>query len=362
MKLAGSILDRYLLREWIKIFILVELSFPVIVIVFDLTDRLDRYLSRGLTKGAVALSYVYGLPETMFLVLPAAVLFATVFTVGAVSRHAELTAAKASGLSFHRVVLPLFLAAAAAFFAGLVLGEVAPVASTRKAELLGEREIRSNAPPNNFVYRGDQGWVYAIGSLVPGERMMRDLILERVGTGEDYPTIVVAAPQATYDDTTGRWTLAAGALRYLLGPARELAFGFDSLRTRVLKERPADLLAEPKAPEEMRYAELGRYVDALARSGTDAKKLAVERGLKIAVPFTCVVIALFGAPLAITSPRSGFAFGIGLSLATAFVFLLMVQLSKAVGAGGVLPPTFAAWLPNLVFGGAAVWLLRKTRT
>lgn len=357
-----TILDRYLLREWIKIFVVVLLAFPLLVILIDLTDRLDKYLARGLTKGAVALSYGYGLPETMFLVLPAAVLFATVFTVGTLGRHSELTAAKASGLSFHRVVRPLFGAATGAFLIGLVLGEVSPVATSRKLELLGEKAIRATSRRPNFVYRADKGWVYAIGLLEIEPRAMREVILERTGTGEDYPTIVVAARRAAYDDTTGRWTIGSGTLRYLLGPTRELTFGFDSLRTPLVKERPADLLAEPKAPEEMGYAELGRYIDALARSGTDAKKLMVERALKIAVPFTCIIIALFGAPLAVTSPRSGVAYGVGLSLATTFVFLLLVQLTKAAGAGGALPPTLAAWIPNALFGGTAGWLLKKTRT
>ena len=68
--------------------------------------------------------------------------------------------------------------------------------------------------------------------------------------------------------------------------------------------RPADLLAEPKAPDEMRYAELGRYIDALKRSGNDANKLIVEQALKLALPATCIIIALFGAPLAVTTPRA----------------------------------------------------------
>ncbi|HEY6809431.1 MAG TPA: LptF/LptG family permease, partial [Gemmatimonadales bacterium] len=114
--------------------------------------------------------------------------------------------------------------------------------------------------------------------------------------------------------------------------------------------------------EEMRYAELGRYIDALARSGSDVKKISVERALKISVPFTCIIIALFGAPLAVSAPRSGAAGGVAVSLATTFVFLLSVQLSKAVGAGGILPPTFAAWFPNILFGGAAAYLLKKVPT
>ena len=193
---------------------------------------------------------------------------------------------------------------------------------------------------------------------------MRDVILERGGTGEDYPTIVVAAQRAAYDTARAKrgWTLNKGALRYLLGPGRETTFVFDTLRTTALRESPADLLAEPKAPDEMRYAELGRYVDALSRSGSDTKKLRVERALKLSVPFACIIIALFGAPLAISTPRSGTAWGVAVCLATTFVDLLMFQLSKAVGAGGALPPAFAAWVPNVIFGAAGVWLWRKART
>jgi lipopolysaccharide export system permease protein len=355
-------LDRYLLREWLRVFLVTLLGFPVLVIVIDLTDKLDRYMSRGISKGAVALSYVYDLPEKMFLVLPVAVLFATVFTVGALGRHSELTAAKASGISFHRLVRPLFLAAGAAFLVGLVLGELAPVVTTRRLELLGERAIRSTTSRYNFVYRADGGWVYAIRSLELSMGEMRDVILEREGTGAAYPTIVLAAQRAAYRDTTRTWTLYGGALRYLGGPLEEFAFQFDSLRTRSLREQPVALLAEPKAPDEMRYAELGRYIDALARSGADAKKLRVERALKIAIPFICLLIALFGAPLAISSPRSGAAWGVAVSLATTFIVLLMFQLSKAVGAGGVLPPALAAWTPNLLVGAAAAYLLRKAQT
>ena len=353
-------LDRYVLRQWSMVFLVVMFGFPLLVIVIDLTDKLDRYLARGLTKAHVALAYVYGMPDTMFLVLPAAVLFATVFTVGSMGRHSELTAAKASGISFHRLVLPLFLAAVAACVAGVGLSELVPIGASRKAELLGEKAIRVGSR-SNFVYRADGGWVYAIRNLQIATRDMNDLILERVGTGPEYPTIVVTARRARYG-REGGWTLQDGRVRYLLGPGVERSFEFRTLRAGILRETPEDLLAEPKAPEEMRYAELGRYIDALARSGSDTRKLAVDRALKLAIPFTCIIIALFGAPLAITNPRSGAAWGVAVSLATTFLFLLLMQLSRAVGGGGLLPPTLAAWLPNILAAGGAAWLLKKAQT
>ena len=366
----GSTLDRYLLREWLRVFLVTLIGFPILVIVIDLTDKLDQYLSRGVSRGAVALSYVFDLPEKMFLVLPVAVLFATVFTVGALGRHSELTAAKASGISFHRLVRPLFIAAGAAFIAGLLLGEIAPVATTRRLEMLGEKAIRSTTSRYNFVYRADRGWVYAIRSLELRSREMSDVLLEREGTGPAYPTIILAAQRAVYSDTVrkpvpgARWTLHRGTIRYLAGsqPEGEVAFQFDSLRTRSVREQPVDLLAEPKSPDEMRYAELSRYIDALTRSGSNAKKLQVELALKIAIPFICLLITLFGAPLAISTPKSGAAWGVAASLATTFIVLLMFQLAKAIGAGGVLPPLLAAWAPNILVAIAAVYLLRKAPT
>jgi len=364
-------LDRYVLREWLRVFLVTLLGFPILVIVIDLTDRLDTYMGRGIKMSTVAFSYVFDLPEKMFLVLPVAVLFATVFTVGALGRHSELTAAKASGISFHRLVRPLVVAGVAAFLAGLLLGEMAPVATARRLEMLGEKAMRSTSSRYNFVYRADRGWVYAIRALELRSREMTDLLLEREGTGLAYPTIVVAAQRAAYSDSGAAarkrgpyWTLYRGTVRLLVGnqPGGETAFEFDSLKTRTLTERPVDLLAEPKAPDEMRYGELRRYIDALIRSGSNAKKLQVELALKIAIPFICLLIGLFGAPLAITNPKSGAAWGVAASLATTFIVLLMFQLAKAVGAGGVLPPLLAAWTPNILIAVASVYLLRKAPT
>jgi lipopolysaccharide export system permease protein len=356
------LLDRYFLREWTKIFLACTVGFPLVAVILELTDKLDDYLGRGLTPGAIALGYVYSLPEKVFQILPAAVLFATVFSVGTLSRHSELTAGKASGQSFHRLVAPALLAAIVAAIVGLGLGELAPIVKRRQGELLGERELQAVSSRYNFVYRADRGWVYTVRSLDAPQRAINDALLEREGTGPAYPTLVVESRRGVYSDSTKRWTLRDGAFRIIPGPMSDEAFMFDSMRLKSMVETPAALLAEPKEPDEMRYAELSRYIGWLERSGGDARKLRVDLALKIAIPFTCIIIAVFAAPLAVTAPRAGGAFGIGVSLATTVVFLTLIQLSKAVGAGGLLPPTLAAWSPNIIFGVAGVWLAKRTPT
>jgi lipopolysaccharide export system permease protein len=357
-----AILDRYLLREWVRILLVTGLGLPLLVIAFQLTDALDAHLSRGIPPKDIALAYAYSLPDQIFQVLPAAVLLATVFSLGTMSRHSELTASKASGRSTRRTVAPVLGVAVVASFATLAVGEWAPVATTRQLELLGEREMRPTAARYAFVYRADEGWVYAVRALDFQQQSLRDLVLEREGTGAAYPTLVVEAPSARYDDSTRRWVLARPRFRVIAGLEAAETFAFDSLVQRSITQTPSDLLVQPKQPKEMRYGELGRYIDDLERSGGDGRRLRVRQALKIAIPFTCLIIALFAAPLAVTAPKASGTAGIAISLLTTIMFLILVQLSEQIGAGGLVPPALAAWVPNMLFGVAGLVLLARAPT
>jgi lipopolysaccharide export system permease protein len=129
-----------------------------------------------------------------------------------------------------------------------------------------------------------------------------------------------------------------------------------------MTERPRDLMLTPKAPEDMDYKELGRFIQAQARSGADVNALRVSRMLKITIPVTCVIILLFGAPLATSTQRGGAAFGVGLSLGTTVIFLVLIQLTRAIGGKGLVVPELAAWIPSAIFGLAGLILLARTRT
>ncbi|MGH7703118.1 MAG: LptF/LptG family permease, partial [Gemmatimonadales bacterium] len=204
--------------------------------------------------------------------------------------------------------------------------------------------------------------VYTARALDIASQSLHGVVFERQGRSADYPELAIAADSATYGDSAGGWRLWHGVSRRIAGPLREVTLSFRTMRLRAFTQTPPDLLVEPKAPGEMRYAELGRFIDALKRSGNDASKLEVERALKLALPATCFIIALFGAPLAITSPRAGPALGVAISLGVTVTFLSMIQLSKAVGISGVIDPVAAAWLPNVIFLGAGIWLLARARS
>jgi lipopolysaccharide export system permease protein len=355
-------LDRYVFSEFWKIFMMTALGFPLLIIIIDLTDNLDKYLNRQLPSDQIALSYLYFIPDSMFLVMPAAVLFATVFSIGALTRHAEITAAKASGISFYRLTLPIYLGAIFAAGAALALGELVPITNSKRADLLEEKKFQPGSDRYNFAFAAERGRVYKISSLNAEKGKLEGLEIERKGKGADYPTYVLTADQGDWNAKRG-WALTKGAIHVI--PSDTLAdvtFAFDSLHDQSMREAPTELIATPKAPQEMGYRALSRYIAALERSGGDANELRVERALKIAIPITCIIIALFGAPLATSTQRGGAAYGIGISLATTVIFLMLIQLTKAVGGKGIITPEIAAWMPNAVFAMIGTVMLARVRT
>lgn len=354
-------LDRYVFSEFWKIFLSTAFGFPLLVIIFDVTDHLDKYLAKNLPLKDIALSYFYGLPDSMFLILPAAVLFATVFSIGAFTRHSEITAAKASGVSFYRFIAPIFLGAVIASAAGLVLGELAPRATKRKLQLLESQTVSSTSERYNFAYSADAGRVYKVQTLHVQRESIDGMTIERRGRGPSYPSYIVASNQAIYNPRRG-WKLLGGTMHVLSDSLSNVTYVFDSLRDRRFSERPKDLMLTPKAPADMDYRELGQFIQAMERSGANVKTLRVERMLKIVIPITSIIILLFGAALATSTQRGGAAYGVGLSLATTVVFIFLIQLTKGLGQNGLVPPELAAWLPSLLFGVIGAVLFTRVRT
>jgi lipopolysaccharide export system permease protein len=353
-------LDRYVFVEFWKIFVTTALGFPILVNIIDLTDNLDKYLGQHLSIGRIALSYLYWLPDSMFMVLPAAVLFATVFAIGALTRHSEITAAKASGISFYRFIAPIFAGALIATVLGLILGELAPLTNKKRLDILQSKSTSLGNDRYNFAYAADGGRVYKVGALHLGDATIDGMVIERKGKGPDYPSYVLSANSAKY--TARGWTLKNGALHIISDSLHNITFSFDSLVDKHFNEPPKQLTLAQKAPTDMGFRELGRFIESMERSGAEVNELRVERMLKIAIPFTCIVILLFGAPLATSTQRGGAAYGIGLSLATTVVFLMLIQLTKGIGGKGMIPADLAAWLPSIIFGLVGIVLFARVRT
>ncbi|MES1259743.1 MAG: LptF/LptG family permease, partial [Gemmatimonadota bacterium] len=121
-----GVLDRYVLKQWLTTFVLSAVGVPAVAVLIDLSERL-RTLSaiKHIPLGQILHGQMYLFPSKMAMLVPAAVLFATVFTLNSMGRHSELTAVQGGGISFYRLIAPIIFLATIAVPADFELQELA---------------------------------------------------------------------------------------------------------------------------------------------------------------------------------------------------------------------------------------------
>lgn len=353
------ILDRLVARTFLKLFLIFLAASPPLFVLGDITENLDTYLDRGLTRAEVAQAYLWQLPLFVQWSFPIAALVAAVFTIHSMTTHREIVAAKAGGISFHRVARPVLVLGAVLTLVALVLTEVVPRTNRVAAQILRDEDPRASWRAD-FVYESENGLTWQIGRLDAPDASMFHVILEQP-PGPGRTGFHLYADAANYDTVRG-WTFVRGYTRRFLPDSTHRTHQFESLRMAGLTEKPHELLEAPRKPDEMTYAEVDRMARIVQRTGGNAAELLTKREQKLAIPVATLVVILFGVPLATSSGRGGTAYGIGVSLGTTILYLLLFKVAGALGQAGTMPPLSAAWVPNLLFLAGALVLLKRVRT
>jgi lipopolysaccharide export system permease protein len=363
------------MSEFLKILVLTLFAFTAIFVMIHLMDHIDLYLDQDAPWSAVGKYYLYQTPYNLLLTLPMAMLVATILSIGDLGRHGELTAMKSSGLSLYRITLPVVLFSLLVSLAGLVFGETwIPVLNARvndvyEEEIIGEGPRRDNYR-GNFVYQNEAGYTYIVRALFVDEADTNTAgasadQVEIQRQFEDGTFLRINAPQMVWEPRTETWVLQRGEMRLFPAAGDERMFTFSLLRSPDLVDRPEELLAEDKEPEEMGYADLESYIAKRRRLGADTLEEEVDLQMKLSYPFANLIIVLFGVALvgsaAHTSRHAG-ATGFGIALFLTIVFWGFLRVGQGIGYGGGLGPVWAAWLANGVFLVVALILLSRART
>ena len=131
-----GILDRYVLKQWIATFVLSAIGVPTVAVLIDLSERFSKLsVQRHIPLGTILLGQLYLFPSKISILVPAAVLFATVFTLNGMGRHSELTAVQGGGVSFYRLIAPMLLFATLAIPIDYELQEIAGWSMTQHNQL-----------------------------------------------------------------------------------------------------------------------------------------------------------------------------------------------------------------------------------
>ncbi len=358
------IIDRYLLREYVK-FLGVGLAIcAVLFVVVDLLQTLDRFLRVKPSLVYILLHFVYRLPGALYDGLPIVVLMATVFLFLSLTRAHELDALKAAGVSLYRVSVPVLLfAALLSLGAGLFQETALPVINAW-ADEVDRVKIRGSLPRhlqkrNQLWYRSSETRFWRMELLDPVDRSIDGLLVLEVDANFQLVSRLDAR-KARF--TTAGWDLSGGFVRQVVTGSKMESRAFDRLTIR-MPEHIEDFTNVQKSPSIMSFRELRAYVVKLQETGHRAGKYIVELYSKLSFPLIHLIMALVAIPFALISPRSGGrALGIAIAILISVGYWLVHYMALAFAKADLLPPFLAAWTANIVFAGLGTALFLRART
>ncbi len=353
-----SILDRYILKQLIDVFVLGVIIFTSIIFASETFTQLIKQISLyGIPFHIAIMMIVLNLPQVFVLTIPISTLFATVMTVNDLSLKSEITIFKACGISIERVSRPIFCFALVMTLASFLINElIVPITSVQSKSLAIYSLEQKHIPENkmNFTIKD----IDKEGKLkrLFYAQWCKDKTLNNVTVVDISNPKNIQIVQAKKGSTSDYgWKFDDGVIYTIskngkifntsLFEESNVSFGIGDVNEMV-----------KESTSEFNFFKLMRHIKKQKNNLEKKVYLEYEINLfdKLALPATTFALALIGVPLAITPPRVRYNRGFLFSILIIFVYYVIRALSLNLGATGTIPPFLAAWLPVVsiaVLGG-----------
>jgi LPS export ABC transporter permease LptG/LPS export ABC transporter permease LptF len=361
------LIDGYVLNNFILYLVVLVVSLVMMIEVFTFFELLSDMVKNNISMPKM-LEYLFNLaPKLIYDMTPIAVLVGTLICFGILTKHNEVTAFKAGGISVYRLAVPVLFAAAV--LSSLLFAfdfYYVPEANRRQEALRAEIKGR----PVQTYLRPDRQWVSGEGSRIYNFRYLdpHDNIMFKVNVYELNPQTFNIVHQISAD--RARWEPALKTWVFQNGLSHEMHNGRDNYQYfyngfasfAELTEPPSWFVKEEKQYKEMNFEELASYIRELKASGLDTIRLQVQYHKKFAVPLFALIMALLSIPFAFVAGNRGAMAGVGISFGIAIAYWVLNSLFEQVGDLNQLPAAMAAWSPDILFSIAGLWFMTRMKT
>lgn len=361
-----KILDKYLTRNFARLYGVFFLIFLAVFVVIEVIEKFDKFLDYDPNFFDFFLYFLYGVPYTIVLTSPVAILLAGLFLMQHMGQTNEITAIRSAGISIMRMARPLFIFAFGVSLFVMVLGEViVPYAESQREYIKNvkiynrpEEDIKMRS---NIQYKDTQARLYYIGFLDGYRNQIKYIDIAKFKMDNtnfvDEDNVIEEKINAEYAEWEVVDEGSPLSLVFYNGYIRRFSEGrevyfeeFTRQEFPYITIQPTDLVKAEKDPLEMGFFELIEYIERLKSIGEKYQTELVELHLKISFPFVNLIILLFCLPLAGIHGKEqsrGLAFVIGIAIC--FIYLYGVRLGQSLGYNEIISPLLAAWLANIIF-------------
>ena len=358
------ILDRYITKTQIAIFLSVLFIFMFLYVVIDIFNHLDEMIKQHMSLGILLKYYLSFLPTIFVQVSPFASLLATLYTLGALNKENEIIAMRTSGLSLLQIVKPiLILSFLISIFVFLVNEKIVPRASElnedMKQSLSKGKKISQDEIIKNLAFFGTKNRLFFINKFYPKTNELEGIIILEEDQNQNVLRKIVAQ-KGTWEQN--HWKFYQ-SITYGFNKTGEVegepSYFQEEIMT--IPEKPQDFLQLRPQTETMSIAVLKKYLSKINKSGakTLIRNLEVDLNQKIAFPFTSFIITLVGIPfgLVIRQRKHAKLASFGVCILISFFYYIISAISVTLGKVGILPAFLSGWLSHAIFLSIALKLI-----
>jgi LPS export ABC transporter permease LptF/LPS export ABC transporter permease LptG len=357
------ILTRYILREVSSHAFIGAAIFTFVLFTRDLGHILELVVRASAPLPSVAEIFFYTVPLALTYTIPMSVLVGILIGLSRLAADSEITAMRASGMgvwSFGRV-LAIFVAAAwaLALLNGLYLAPWSMASLARLEDQLKGSQASYEVQPRVF-YEGFPKMVLYVQDVhgAQGGAAWNGVFLADISDPAN-PSITLAHEGIMVPEGQDRLHLhLIDGATHETDPAQADHYQISTFKQ---TDIPIDLPpSENKADEQTPVKAIGTWALREHAGSVDpvaARLYLIEFYNRFALPSACLVLAMVGIPLGLSSKKSGKSGGFVLSIALVFVYYFISLIGVSLAKQGRVSPALGAWLANLVFFAAALFLL-----
>ncbi len=358
-----SLLDTSLFRTLTVSFLLGFASLASIFIIFTLFE-LWRFIGSNHVPAAVVAKYLlFLLPLVAVELFPPTMLITVLITYALLARRSEAIAWWASGQSVYRLMIPgLLFAITAGAGTWLVQEHLMPSANLKqealRARIRGGQPRATTGTGRQWLASRESKRLYSYEFDEERGVLIEPTIYELDDEGVHLSRVAMGK--------LGTWT---GADQMLIKDAETV-----SLRGMVVERRtetavnfagmdpPQVFKPTIDKPSQLSVSALSSYLKAAKQRGVDVSALAIAVQRKYVNPFSVVVMAFIGMPLALAFGRRGAIVALCVAVGVSIAYWGIGGGFQQLGNHGLLPPEVAAWSPPVIFAAAGTYFLSRVRT
>ncbi len=354
-----NILDIYIIRKLLATFLLAIGLIILIVIIFDLSEKLDDFIyNQAPVKGLIFDYYLNFVPYFVNLFGHLFFFISVVFVCSKLAARTETVAVLSSGISFARFLWPFILTSVLIGLSNVWLSNIV-IPKVNKPRLEFEKTYYRNPYHNQFynihIQTQPQIQIYVQhynNQTCTAYKFTQELIKDR------HIVRKTSAEKIVYDSLSKDWIMYNYHIRDINGKRETVTTGNEKHIDIGLL--PHEFNLNQIKTEVLDYSQLNATIEREKLKGSSiVEELKVEKYQRLLNPIAYIILTIIGVSLSSRKTRGGIGLSLALGIMLAFSLIMMMKLTKVFATNGTLPPVLAVILPLVIYSIIAGVLVLK---